>query len=297
MGHRFKKEDGAMKRGAFLGFLVVWGWLGGVGAQEEPGAFTNIAHCNHRGVKFDVVLHSPSGDDMGDDMSMWVVPAGGEKEMVDLGWKDMKVYGFNEVRMGKKSACDQTVAFPISKKRLAVLLWVRGVPNNDELAVIVFDTGSKKVVAKAAGLGEIEKPLLAEPVRGGFVFENSNLGEVVVACGECDYQKNACPVVRGRVPKMIRNYSLVKWKRVVVRGDEIVATVDPLVTYRHSPLRVYFKTVGEFKKAFGYDSKSGEFTGYLYIEATFEDGKMLLYDPREAYDPKKPDEKHWMAPR
>jgi hypothetical protein len=276
---------------------LVLGWLGGAGAQEEPGEFTQTAHCRHRGVKFDVVLHSPSGDDLGDDMSMWVVPAGGEKEMVDLGWTNMKVYGFNEVRMGKKSACDKTVAFPISKRRVAVTLWVRGVPNNDELAVIVFDTGSKKVVSKAAGLGEIEKPLLAEPVRGGFVFENSNLGEVVVACGECDYNNTACPSVRGRVPSMIRNYLLVAWKRVVVRGEKSVAAVDPLATYRHSPLRVYFKTVGEFKKAFGYDPQIGKFARPLYIEATFEDGKRLLYDPQESYDPKKPEEKHWITPR
>lgn len=279
-----------------MGFLAVWGFLAVAGAQEEPGGGTKTAHCKHRGVKFDVVLHSPSGEEGNDDMTVRVGPAGGAKEQVELGG-DMKWYGFTHVQVGRKSACDQTLAFPISKRQVMVLLWVRGVPNNDELAVVVFDVVRKKVVSKAAGLGPIEHPILAEPVRGGLVFECSDLTEVVVACGECDYNKNACPAVRGRVPTMIRNYGLVDWRRVVLRGGELAASIDPKVTYQHSPLRIYFKNLNAFLRAFKWDGQAGKFGEYLYIEATFEDGKRLLYDPREAYDPKKPDEKHWIAPR
>jgi hypothetical protein len=90
---------------------------------------------------------------------------------------------------------------------------------------------------------------------------------------------------------------LLVWGLLASGWFRLAASIDLKVTYQHSPLRIYFQNPEAFGRAFGYEAKTGQFGQYLYIEATFEDGKRLLYDPRQAYEPKKPDERHWIEPR
>lgn len=275
---------------------MAWGWLGGAGAGEELPEVRAKAHCAHRGVEFDVLLRSASGDEDGDDMSIWMVPAGRRGERVELegNWH---WYGFDRGPEGAESVCDKTLAFPISKRRVAVLLWVRGDPANERLAALIFDTGRRKVVAKSGDLGPTNQPFKAEPHRGGFIFESCEIGQPAADCGDAPYSSEACPRVHGRVPRMIMNYMLANWRRVVLRGGKLAVLVDPLITYQRSRLKKYFQNAGAFRRAFEFKAKSGRFENFGYILATFEDGTELLYDPRLRYDPENLEDRNWIEPR
>ncbi len=253
---------------------------------EEWASREERAACAFNNHTFEIVLRHES-DEM--TSTAWII----DKEMylpVELGrWASTELKRFAPPET-VKSVCDRTVAVPLNNRAILVMLLTSNRPFGDTMSVFVYDLVRRAVVAAAPNLGEcaFEGTPRIEWAGDRLRFESRAQPSDSVACHQ------DCGVIGDHRIVQITDEPLPQWWEAKFLDGVLRTRVSAFHTWKHAPIRQFFRGQAEFERAFGYNATRQQFGINWYAVATLDGGRACLFPSPERGAP--PDERYWRCP-
>lgn len=257
---------------------ILWRWMmlavllltPVLGHAEGPDSEMERTRCKSPAGAFDVVIRSPSGQPVEDDMTVWVEREGKPPLRVDF---DGKTAWFEfDGGDGKfPSACTGTVAFPAKPGWVVVLLATDDRPEEaEQLSAFVYDPGAHVVRSATFRMEPFISPLEVVPGRDGPLFHSTFEFEGMYGC------KNTCPPVQGVAVTRMEETALKHWYELRIEGGRLVLRLSPSEMRQREGFAPFFKDDRSFSEAIGFDPKTNTPKVSVYRLAQRADGSKCI---------------------
>jgi hypothetical protein len=227
------------------------------------------APCQSPQGLFSVVIRSPTGEPVEDDMTVWIEREGKPPLQVDFGGKT----AWFELAAGKTkrpSACAGTVAFLTEPGLVVVLLGTDDRPAAQRLSGFVYDVATHTVKSTVFKGPPFVRPLEVVPGDKGPLFHSTFQLDGQFQC------QGTCPEVNGAPVTRIDELPLTPWYELRVEKGRLLPRLSLSETLKRQGLGPFFKDDRAFAKALGFEPRKDTLKVSGYKLALRADGSKCL---------------------
>ncbi|HEX8703434.1 MAG TPA: hypothetical protein VF815_31650 [Myxococcaceae bacterium] len=218
---------------------------------------------------FSVVIRSPSGEPVEDDMTVWIEREGKSPLQVDFGGNTawFELLGGNRQH---PSVCVGTVAFLAGPGQVVVLLDTDDRPAAQSLSAFVYDVAAHTVKSSVFKIAPFIRPLEVAPGREGLLFHSTFQLDSPFQC------QGTCPPVNGVAVTKIEQLPLKPWYELRVEKDRLVPRLSLSETRQRESLSPFFKDDRAFGKAISFEPRKNALRAHGYKLALRADGSKCI---------------------
>jgi hypothetical protein len=264
-------------------------------AESTDSSAVAISHCSEKSRVWDLALipesEGPRDADTPEVTQVWIVsPA--QKVPVIFDTEQESGIQFEPGFRNSTSRCDRTVAYALKDHRIVILLARDNPSNGVRLSLVLYDPVKNKVLGARSDLGSYRSPVQTILLNNTIWFETEESQKDSMRCPDSSGKK--CPKIRGVEARSILDSPLPIWRKINLDDPGLRDSVDPVLTWKKSPVRAFYRDEDDFEAAFKYDATQVQYGLVWYRLAELGDDRICLFPTdSDRHLPKLPDQ--WLC--